>query len=107
MQQYTLPDLAYDDEFRAHMTYATVAVQGSGWGVLTWERLGGRPIIEQVYDHQANIADGAEPLLVIDAWEHAYYLRYRNDRTAHVGTTWNVINWSDVANRFAHVCHGH
>ena len=95
------------DEFRAHMTHATVAVQGSGWGVLTWEPLGGRLIIEQVYDHQANIAQGAEPLLVIDAWEHAYYLQYRNDRASYVDTIWNVIDWSDVADRFAHVCHGH
>ncbi len=95
------------DAFRAHMTHATVAVQGSGWGVLTWEPLGGRLIIEQVYDHQANVAQGAEPLLVIDAWEHAYYLQYRNDRASYVDAVWNVIDWSDVADRFAHVCHGH
>ena len=95
------------DAFRSHMTHATVAVQGSGWGALTWEPLGGRLIIEQVYDHQANVAQGAEPLLVIDAWEHAYYLQYRNDRAQYVDTIWNIINWSDVADRFAHVCHGH
>jgi Fe-Mn family superoxide dismutase len=67
----------------------------------------GRLIIEQVYDHQANVAQGAEPLLVIDAWEHAYYLQYRNNRASYVDAVWNVSNWADVANRFAHVCHGH
>ena len=54
-----------------------------------------------------NVAQGAEPLLVIDAWEHAYYLQYRNNRASYVDAIWNVVDWADVADRFAHVCHGH
>ena len=53
-------------------------VQGSGWGALTWEPLGQRLIVEQIYDHQSNVGQGAPPLLVLDMWEHAYYLQYRN-----------------------------
>src|SRR2546423_1416105 len=95
MQHYTLPDVACD-EFRAHMTHATVAAPGSGWDVLTGEWLGGRLLIEQVYDHQANIAQGAEPLLVIDAWEHAYTSNTATTarrtsarpRTSSTGPTW-------------------
>ena len=68
--------------------------------MLTGEWLGGRLIIEQVYDHQANIAQGAEPLLVIDAWEHAYYLQYENRKTEFFDAIWNVVNWADVARRF-------
>ena len=53
-------------------------MQGSGWGALTWEPLGQRLIVEQVYDHQSNVGQGAPPLLVLDMWEHAYYLQYQN-----------------------------
>jgi Fe-Mn family superoxide dismutase len=89
------------DAFRAHLSQATITVQGSGWGVLAWEPLGRRLIIEQVYDHQGNLSNGATPLLVIDAWEHAYYLQYRNLRADFVSAIWNVVNWTNVAERFA------
>ena len=52
-------------------------MQGSGWGALTWEPLGQRLIVEQIYDHQSNVGQGAPPLLVLDMWEHAYYLQYQ------------------------------
>lgn len=86
--------------FKAQMSQATATVQGSGWSVLAWEPLGKRLIIEQVYDHHANSVQGTTPLLVIDAWEHAYYLQYENRRAEYVEAIWSVINWDDVARRF-------
>jgi Fe-Mn family superoxide dismutase len=86
--------------FKAHMSQATATVQGSGWAVLAWEPLGECLIIEQVYDHQDNSVQATTPLLVIDAWEHAYYLQYENRRADYVQAIWNVINWDDVAQRF-------
>ena len=86
--------------FRAQLSQATATVQGSGWGALTWEPLGERLFIEQIYDHQGNIGQGGTPLLVIDAWEHAYYLQYENRRTEYVDAIWNVVNWNDVTDRF-------
>ena len=71
-------------------------VQGSGWGALAWEPLGERLFIEQIYDHQGNVGQGGVPLLVIDAWEHAYYLQYENVRADYVKAIWNVIDWADV-----------
>ncbi len=68
--------------------------------MLAWEPLGERLIVEQVYDHQANVAHGATPLLVIDAWEHAYYLQYLNVRADFVSAVWNLVDWTDVAGRF-------
>ena len=88
------------EAFKAQMTQATVSVQGSGWSVLAWEPLGERLIIEQIYDHHANSIQGTTPLLVIDAWEHAYYLKYENRRADYVNAIWNVINWADVSHRF-------
>jgi Fe-Mn family superoxide dismutase len=88
------------DAFKAQLSQATVLVQGSGWGVLAWEPLGQRLLVEQVYDHHGNLGNGSIPLLVIDAWEHAYYLQYKNVRPDYVAAMWNLVNWSDVATRF-------
>ena len=90
------------DAFKKQLTQATSTVQGSGWGALSWEPLGERLFIEQIYDHQGNVGQGGVPLLVLDAWEHAYYLQYENRRGDYVAAIWNVINWADVAQRFDH-----
>ncbi len=89
------------DAFKKQLMQATSTVQGSGWGALSWEPLGERLFIEQIYDHQGNVGQGGIPLLVLDAWEHAYYLQYENRRPDYVDAIWNVIDWSDVARRFA------
>ena len=91
------------EAFRAQLTSATTTIQGSGWGVLAWEPLGQRLIIEQVYDHQGNTGQGSVPLLVLDAWEHAYYLQYKNVKADYVSALWNIVNWADVAERLAQV----
>ena len=88
------------DAFKAQLTQATATVQGSGWGVLAWEPLGQRLLVEQVYDHHGNVGQGSVPLLVFDAWEHAYYLQYQNVKADYVGALWNIVNWGDVAARF-------
>jgi len=90
------------DAFYKQLSTSAASVQGSGWGALTWEPLGERLFIEQIYDHQGNIGQGGTPLLVIDAWEHAYYLQYENRRPDYVAAIWNVIDWADVAVRFEH-----
>jgi len=89
------------DTFRDQLSQAAVLVQGSGWGALAYEPLGKRLVVEQIYDHHANLAQGSVPLLVFDVWEHAYYLQYRNVRADFVKALWNVVNWPDVARRFA------
>ena len=88
------------DGFRRQMSEAALAVQGSGWGALTWEPLGQQLIVEQVYDHQSNVGQGAPPLLVLDMWEHAYYLQYKNVKADWVDAFWNIVNWPDVTARF-------
>ncbi|MEY2244503.1 superoxide dismutase [Streptomyces sp. BF23-18] len=89
------------EAFKKQLTAATASVQGSGWGVLAWEPLGKRLIVEQVYDHHGNVGQGTTPLLVFDAWEHAYYLQYKNVRPDYVTKLWDLVNWEDVATRFA------
>jgi Fe-Mn family superoxide dismutase len=89
------------DAFRAQFTQVTTTVQGSGWGVLSYDPLGGRLVVEQVEVHHVSTVPGAVPLLAVDAWEHAYYLQYENRRADYVGAIWNVVHWADVARRFA------
>ncbi|MDF3297534.1 superoxide dismutase [Streptomyces tropicalis] len=91
------------EAFKKQLTVATTSVQGSGWGVLAWEPLGKRLIVEQVYDHHGNVGHGSTPLLVFDAWEHAYYLQYKNVRPDYVTKLWDLVNWEDVAARYAAV----
>jgi len=89
------------DGFKAQLNQASSTIQGSGWGALAWEPLGQRLIVEQVYDHQGNIGNGSIPLLVFDAWEHAFYLQYKNVKADFFTALWNIINWSDVAARYS------
>jgi Fe-Mn family superoxide dismutase len=91
------------DAFKSQLTQATTTIQGSGWGVLAWEPLGQRLLIEQVYDHQGNTGQGSVPLLVFDAWEHAFYLQYKNVKADYVSALWNIVNWPDVAERLASI----
>ena len=91
------------DGFKAQMTAASNTVQGSGWGALAWEPLGQRLVVEQIYDHQSNVGQGSVPLLVFDAWEHAFYLQYKNVKADFFTALWNVVHWADVQERFARV----
>jgi len=88
------------DAFKAQLTEAANNVQGSGWGAMSWEPVGQRLIVEQVYDHQGNVGQGGPPLLVLDMWEHAYYLQYENRKTEWVDAFWELVDWDDVATRF-------
>lgn len=91
------------DAFKAHFTAAAIGIQGSGWAYLAWDALGNRMVIGQLYDQQGNIALGSVPLLMLDMWEHAFYLDYQNVKADYVKAFWNIINWEDVAKRFASV----
>jgi len=88
------------EQFRSQFVEAAQNVQGSGWAALSWEPLGKRLIIEQVYDHQGNVGQGGPPLLVLDMWEHAYYLQYENRKAEWVDSFWHLVNWDDVAARY-------
>lgn len=88
------------DAFRAHFTAVALGVQGSGWAVLAWDSLGQRLVIVQFFDQQANFPAGTIPLLMLDVWEHAYYLDYKNVRADYVNAFWNIVNWANVQERF-------
>jgi len=86
--------------FKRQFTEAAATVMGSGWAGLGWEPIGRRLLISQIYDHQSNVAQGAVPIMVLDAWEHAYYLQYENRKLEFFEAVWNVWNWPNIARRF-------
>ncbi|CAB4859141.1 unannotated protein [freshwater metagenome] len=87
--------------FKARFAQITVTIQGSGWGILGFEPLGGRLVTQQLLTHQDNQLLGTVPLLAIDVWEHAYYLQYQNVRADYMAAIWNLISWDDVSRRYA------
>jgi superoxide dismutase, Fe-Mn family len=93
-------DFGSFDGFKAQLTQATATTQGSGWGLLSYDSLGKRLLVQQIEQHQLNVGVGTTPLLALDAWEHAFYLQYKNVKPDYVTALWNIINWADVAQRY-------
>jgi superoxide dismutase, Fe-Mn family len=89
------------DAFKQQLSKTAATIMGSGWAALMWDTLSAQLIIAQIHDHQSSTVQGAVPLLVLDAWEHAYYLQYQNEKAKFFDAVWNVWNWSDVAARFS------
>ena len=88
------------DRFRKEFTQAAVSVEGSGWAALSFCRLTGRPVIMQVEKHNVNVYPMFTLLMVLDVWEHAYYVDYRNLRAKFVEGFWDILNWKEVSRRF-------
>lgn len=89
------------DKLRGQFTAAATTLQGSGWAALAWDSLGENLIVEQFYDHQSNMGTATVPILLLDMWEHAYYLDYENVKADYVKAFWNIVNWGNVADRFS------
>ncbi|QBE50116.1 superoxide dismutase [Leucobacter triazinivorans] len=87
-------------KFQAQFAAVANGIQGSGWSVLAWDTIGQRLSIFQLFDQQANVPLGQTPLLMLDMWEHAFYLDYLNVKADYVKAFWNIANWQDVAQRF-------
>jgi Fe-Mn family superoxide dismutase len=79
---------------------ATIATEASGWGVVGYHPVTGKLMILQCENHQKLTAWGIQPILVLDVFEHAYYLKYQNRRPDYIAAWWNVVDWDAVAKRF-------
>ena len=85
--------------FQKQLTSAAEKVQGSGWGILTWQPTWNRLEILQAEKHQNLTQWSGIPILVLDVWEHAYYLDYQNRRQEYINRLWQIINWNDLERR--------
>jgi len=88
------------ESFKKEFSGAALGVEGSGWAVL-WKDSEGNLTVGQLEKHNLLGLNGMEPVLVLDVWEHAYYLDYLNDRKSYIEKWWQVVNWDDVQKRLS------
>ena len=86
--------------FQGQFAAAALGIQGSGWAGVFWDSIGQRLIIQQFFDQQSQFAAGTVPVLLLDMWEHAFYLDYKNVKADYVKAFWNIVNWQNVQERF-------
>jgi len=87
------------ERFKKEFTHAAVSVEGSGWAALTFCRQTNRPMIMQVEKHNTNVYPMFRILMVLDVFEHAYYIDYKNERAKFVDAFWSIVNWDGVNKR--------
>lgn len=94
-------DFGSFEAFKKQFSGVATGLQGSGWAVLGYDHIAGRLIIQQLTDQQGNVSVDFTPVLMLDMWEHAFYLQYKNVKADYVQAWWNVVNWDDVNERYA------
>ena len=88
------------DHFKEQFNKAATTRFGSGWAWLS-VRADGTLVVESTANQDTPLSEGRTPILGLDVWEHAYYLNYQNRRPDYIGAFWNLVNWAEVARRFA------
>ncbi|MDD5449582.1 MAG: superoxide dismutase [Candidatus Omnitrophica bacterium] len=91
------------ERFKSEFTKAAVTTEGSGWAALSYSPQLRRPVITQIEKHNLYLHPSLKIVLVLDVWEHAYYLDYKNERAKFVEAVWNIINWNAVNERIAQI----
>ena len=91
------------DRFKKLFSQTAASVEGSGWAALTYCRKINRPIIMQIEKHNINVYPAFKIIMVLDVWEHAYYLDYKNDRGKFIEAFWNIVNWDEINKRLENI----
>jgi Fe-Mn family superoxide dismutase len=91
------------ERFKKEFSVAAASTEGSGWAALSWCGMTDRPIIMQIEKHNVNVYPTFRILMVLDVWEHAYYLGYKNERPRFVEAFWNIANWEEVNQRLEEI----
>jgi len=87
------------ERFKREFSQAAITVEGSGWAALTLCKLTGRLLIMQIEKHNVNVVPGCPILMVLDVFEHAYYIDYKNKRADYVEAFWSIVNWDEASKR--------
>lgn len=87
------------NRFKKEFSDAATSIEGSGWAILTYDWQCKRLLIQQVEKHNVNIVPSFYVLLVLDMWEHAFYLDYKNEKEKFVENSWNIVCWREVEDR--------
>ncbi|MDH7593956.1 MAG: superoxide dismutase [Methanomicrobiales archaeon] len=94
------------ERFKKEFTATATGVEGSGWAALCYCGRTDRLLLVQIEKHNVNVIPAFRVLMVLDVWEHAYYLDYKNDRGKFVDAFWSIVNWEAVAHRYAEAVKG-
>ncbi len=87
------------ERFKKEFTAAANSAEGSGWGALAYCTQTNRPLLMQIEKHNVNVYPDFKIMMVLDVWEHAYYLDYKNERPKFTEAFWNIVNWDEVDRR--------
>jgi Fe-Mn family superoxide dismutase len=87
------------ERFKKEFTTTAISVEGSGWAALTFCKQTNRPIIMQIEKHNMNVYPMFRILMILDVFEHAYYIDYKNERAKFVEAFWNIVNWDSINKR--------
>jgi len=87
------------ERFKKEFTQTAVSVEGSGWAALTFCKQTNRPIIMQIEKHNFNVYPTFKILMILDVFEHAYYIDYKNERAKFIEAFWNIVNWDQINKR--------
>jgi len=96
-------DFGSYDAFKKQMTEAAKVVEASGWCLLVWVSLFNKLEVLQCEKHQNLTLWGCKLLLVLDMWEHSYFLQYKSNREEYINAFWNIVNWNEVNRRFSKI----
>ncbi|MFO8015750.1 MAG: superoxide dismutase [Candidatus Woesearchaeota archaeon] len=94
-------DFGSFEQFRKEFSSAAKSVEGSGWTALTFCRTTGKLLIMQIEKHNTNIYPGFPVLLVLDMFEHAYYIDQKNEKGKYIDAFWNIVSWDEAGRRFS------
>jgi Fe-Mn family superoxide dismutase len=96
-------DFGNFERFKKEFSQVALSVEGSGWAALTLCKGTGRLMIMQIEKHNINLIPGFPVLMVLDVWEHAYYIDYRNERGKFIDAFWNVIDGEEIDKHFKNI----
>jgi Fe-Mn family superoxide dismutase len=88
------------ERFQKEFTAAALTVEGSGWGALVYDQVTSRPLVMQIEKHNTNLYPNDAILMLVDVFEHAYYIDYKNARAKFLEAFWQIANWQQVSQRF-------
>ncbi len=91
------------ERFKKEFTQSALSVEGSGWSALSFCKLTQRPIIMQIEKHNVNVYPMFRILMIVDVFEHAYYIDYKNERAKFLEAFWNIVNWNEVSKRLEQI----
>ena len=100
LMEQIIKDFGNYDMFKNQFTEVSKTVEASGWCLLVWVPDFKKLEILQCEKHQNLTLWGCKPLLVLDMWEHSYYLQYKTSRPEYINAFWNIVNWNEVNKRF-------